>query len=136
MILFICNGNVARSQIAEELYRLKTHKNVQSAGTKVSIEKNGIKLINDGELAINAIRNIKRITGIDISNNIRKAITQNMLENVHGIIIMADRESLPDYINNYYRKIEYWDIKDPKNDNYDGYKIIIEEIERRISKLD
>jgi len=135
MILFICNGNVARSQIAEELYKMKTKRNAQSAGTKVKLEKNGIKLIDDGEFAVNAANNFKEITGIDISNNTRKMITEELFKKAEMIIIMADKDTLPEYTKFYENKIEYWNLKDPKKYDLEGYKEIIKEINEKISKL-
>jgi protein-tyrosine-phosphatase len=41
MILFICHGNVARSQIAEALLERETKQEAMSAGTHVPKEKEG-----------------------------------------------------------------------------------------------
>jgi protein-tyrosine-phosphatase len=132
MILFVCNGNVARSQIAEELYKSITHKNASSAGTKVKPEKNGVLLKNDGEFALTAIDNFDKLTGIDISNNTRKMLTEDMMRLAEKIIIMADKDTLPDYISAYDDKIEYLSIRDPKTYDFDGYKDIIEQIRKYI----
>lgn len=135
MILFICNGNVARSQIAEELYRGITGKDAISAGTKVKPEKNGIAIKDDGEFASNAIVNFKKISGIDISDNKRKMLTEDMMRNADKIIIMADKTTLPDYLSAYNDKIEYWEIKDPEKYDFDGYTDVIGQIAEFIKKL-
>jgi protein-tyrosine-phosphatase len=135
MILFVCNGNVARSQIAEELYKSITHNNASSAGTKVKPEKNGVLLKNDGEFALNAIDNFKKITGIDISNNTRKMLTEDMMKTADKIIIMADKDTLPDFISAYTAKTEYLAIHDPKTYDFDGYKDIIDQIRKYIETL-
>ncbi len=135
MILFICNGNVARSQIAEELYKITFNKTAVSAGTKVSFQKNGTLLKNDGELALNAVRNIKKLTGIDLSNNKRKMLTEEMLKLAEKIIVMADKNSLADWILSYKDKMEYWEINDPKDYDFDGYKDVVQKIKENLIKL-
>ena len=135
MVLFICNGNVARSQIAAELYRERTQKMVTSAGTKVKDCKSGVSLKDDGPLAENAISCIQSITGIDLSNKKRTPISEELCLKSSQIIIMADKNSLPDYIYNYYSKIAFWKIEDPKDFDFEGYKKIINQIQNNIEIL-
>lgn len=133
MVLFICNGNVARSQIAVELYKKRTQKKATSAGTKVKECKSGVLLKDDGPLAENAIICIQSITGIDLSNKKRTPISEELCSQSSQIIIMADKDSLPEYISIYSNKLEFWSIEDPKYLDLKGYKKIIDQV---IIKLD
>jgi protein-tyrosine-phosphatase len=112
-ILFICKGNVGRSQIAEALFRKKfgnAHQ-VFSAGTKLSGPEQPI-----GEL----MPNIKEVLyvmseeGIDVSGNIRKQLTEQMVTDADKVIvIMEDEEVLPDYLAQSSKLIR-WNVPDPK----------------------
>lgn len=75
-ILFICKGNVARSQMASALFNKYSGRQTSSAGTNV-FEKEGQKL-KDIPLAEPVIR-FMREEGLDVSENTRTQVTPEMV---------------------------------------------------------
>lgn len=131
-ILFVCRGNVGRSQMAEILFRKvnKKHK-VISSGIKVN-EKEREKL-KDIPLAEPVIRFMKK-EGFDASENFRKQITREMVNKADKVIVMAEKEIWPDFLINN-PKVVFWDIEDPKGMSDEGYKKIIEQLKKLIEEI-
>lgn len=104
--LFICHGNVMRSQMAEGYYNhFTSSKNATSAGCNPLTPqqfnapyKHGIQVMQED--------------GIDISNQKVKLITQEMADAADAIYVMTFKDDLPDYILNSPKTV-YWDIDDP-----------------------
>ena len=71
--------------------------------------------------------------GIDISNERCKQITPEALVGVDKIIIMAERESIPEWLNKY--DFEYWDISYPPVLTSKGANKMIENIRAKVSEL-
>ncbi len=112
-ILFVCRGNVARSQIAEALLKSRGGDSfiVNSVGTKLSGPEQPI-----GELtpAINEVIEAMSEIGIDVSQNIRKQITEEAAQDADKIILVTDEhDPIPDYLTDS-SKITHWHVLDPK----------------------
>ena len=110
--LFICVGNVGRSQIAEGLFRkYYPHEKALSAGIKISGPEQPI-----GQLMpnIKEVLDVMKEENIDISMAKRKQLTPKMVRNSGRIIVIIDEKvELPDYLvqsPNVFR----WNIADPK----------------------
>ena len=127
--LFVCKGNVGRSQIAEGLFNKisKTHK-AASAGTVA--KDAGQKL---SERASKNVRLMKEI-GIDISNNKVKKLDEGMIESVDRVIIFCSRKSWPKYLLDS-NKVEYWRSKDTKYMSYKERREFRDATGKRIEKF-
>ena len=130
-VLFICRGNVGRSQMAEALFTKYTGMRAFSAGTKVF--KNENQKIKEILLAEPVVRFMKK-EGINIGKNIRTQINSKMIKQFDKIIIMAEPETIPAYLSNN-DKIEIWDIKDPKGLSDKDYEKIISQIKKNIKQF-
>jgi protein-tyrosine-phosphatase len=135
MILFICHGNVARSQFAEALARRAGLADVASAGTNVKPEKEGRRLKDDGPFAVNAVEYFKAATGVDLGDKQRKLVTAAMAARAGKIISLVERETLPDFVRAYESKIEFWPIEDPHDYDEAGCAIVIQQINSRVAAL-
>jgi protein-tyrosine-phosphatase len=135
MILFICHGNVARSQFAAALYRARTGHEAASAGTHVRPEKTGAVLIDDGEAARRAVSHFKRITGIDISVMQRKPLTRDLAEKADRIIVLTKREDVPEWLFQYKKNIDFWDVADPHDMDFEDYRKTTEIIQEKVTRL-
>ncbi len=130
-VLFICRGNVGRSQMAEALFTKYTGMKAFSAGTKVFKDRN--QKIKEISLTEPVVRFMKK-EGIDIGKNITTQITSKMIKRFDKIIVMAEPETIPAYLSNN-DKIEIWDIEDPKGLSDKDYKKIISQIKNHIKQF-
>ena len=95
--LFVCRGNVGRSQMAEALFRKMTNGKyeVSSAGTKLSGPEQKLKEFSGAETLIACVKE----EGIDVSENIRKQVTENMAADADKIILVIDEtDPVPEYL--------------------------------------
>jgi protein-tyrosine-phosphatase len=117
-ILFVCRGNVGRSQMAATIFNQLTHNkyDVSSAGTKV-VSKTGEsrhgQLLKDLPAAEHVVTSLKE-KGIDISGNARTQLDLQMVKDADMIIVMAEQENIPDYLKQSSKMI-YFEVDDPKD---------------------
>ena len=123
-ILFVCVENAGRSQMAEGFFRKIAPDAYQgiSAGTKPVSEIN--------PLAIQAMKEVD----IDISDNISKLVTNEMIEESDSVVNMGcmDKESCPAL---FVEDVADWDIEDPKGKSIEDIRRIRDSIETKVNKL-
>jgi protein-tyrosine-phosphatase len=134
-ILFICEGNVGRSQIAEAIFNnvSKGKYIATSAGTKVINEdsNNEGQKIKDKDL--NVVEVVKEI-GIDISENVRKQLTPKVFNEADKVIVINPSENIPEYIKTN-KKVTYWEIADPFNKPIEFTKQIRNQLQISVSNF-
>ncbi len=108
-ILFVCRENVGRSQTAEALFKKYSKHEVISAGTIVDNEGQILKNLPGAQEVITSLKK----EGIDISKNKRNQITPKMVDWADKIIVMAEKETIPDFLLNSQKAI-IWEIEDLK----------------------
>ncbi len=132
-ILFVCRGNVGRSQIAEALFRKKfaDKHEVFSAGTKASTERP----IGELSPAIDNVLTVMKEEGIDISKKVSKQITEDMANMADRIILVVDdRDPIPEYLINN-PNVTKWDVLDPKGQDLDFTRKTREQIKKLIDSM-
>ena len=72
--------------------------------------------------------------GIDISEHLREQLTSTMVQDADRVIVMADRDSWPDYLRDN-DKVTYWDITDPAGLEEPAALSIYDEVRRRVQEL-
>jgi SanA protein len=122
-ILFVCEGNVNRSQMAGTMLKsFIPYADVQTAGT---IADKAGKLVsdvtNDGVVAMREI-------GFDMRSNTITKLTQKMVEDADTVILIKPilGGPIPEYLKNS-PKFEIWTVPDPgyKQITYDGARDMI-----------
>lgn len=129
-VLFLCKGNVGRSQMAEAFFNyFYPEKEVISAGTALSGPEQTLGSLLPGTK--NVIDAMKE-DGIDVSKNIRKQFTPKDVVNTE-LIVLLSTESVPEMLLPF--KIEYWNIEDPKGRSIEDTRIIRDLIKKKVQEL-
>lgn len=134
-ILFICKGNVGRSQIAEALFRKKfgdQHEAI-SAGTKISGPE---EPLNNLLPKIQEVLDAMNEEGVDVSGAIRNQLTEEMVKEADKVVaIIEDGEVLPDYLSTS-PKLVLWNAPDPKGKNLEFTRKVRDEIKKNIDSFE
>lgn len=122
-VLFICVGNSDRSQMAEAFfnYLAKGEYKALSAGT------------NPAASVDPTVLNVMREVGIDISNNLPKALTPEMMDQADRVVTMgcgAEKLCPATWV-----QTEDWELGDPKGQTIERAREIRDEIKARVLKL-
>lgn len=137
-ILFVCRGNVGRSQIAETIFNQRTSgkHHAFSAGTWVK-NKEGVsmhgKKLHEFDAAKEVILSLQEI-GIDSRENKRDQIDEAMVEDADLVVVMAEEHTIPEFLKNS-PKVRYWEVEDPKGMNQEETNNIRNQIARRVDAL-
>ncbi len=129
-ILFICKGNVGRSQFAEALFKkyAAVDHSVFSVGTTLSGPEEPLSQIPSIE---NVIETMKE-EGVDVSNNYRNQLNESMVNDADIVVLMADSfDPVPGYLLNN-EKVIRWNVDNPKGMDLAGHKRVKNEIKTLI----
>ena len=141
-ILFVCNANVVRSQMAQAFYNHFTKtQNADSAG--VNAEKystDEIPTVADFDahlIAKNldplAVIDLMREKGIEVGASQRTQLTKDMLCDYDLVVNIANRNQTPDWLKG--DNVVWWKIEDPHAESRELAKLACDEIEKRVKKL-
>lgn len=134
-VLFVCNANVGRSQAAEALFKRLSSHEAESAGTRADeiVARSNPPTRSLGDAGSTAIPYMKE-QGVDISENTRKQLTPEMVQDADKIIVVADKDTWPNYLNNS-DKVVVWDIQDTRGMGPDSATPLFDEIKQRVEEL-
>ncbi len=108
-VLYICSGNVGRSQMAEGFHNkfYSGFSSASSAGLNPHAAER-YKILPDGLIKLMSE------AGIDISGQRPKLLTRDMFDDCDRCLFMARRDVCPEYMKES-EKVTFWDIEDPHN---------------------
>ena len=141
-ILFVCNANVVRSQMAQAFYNHFTKtQNADSAG--VNAEKYPTAKIPtvadfDAHLVAKnldplAVIDLMREKGIEVGASQRTQLTKDMLCDYDLVVNIANRNQTPDWLKG--DNVVWWKIEDPHAESRELAELACDEIEKRVKKL-
>lgn len=135
-VLFVCRGNVARSQMAEALFKKYSRFEAVSAGTRVPQEGPGRegKELQNIPVAEPVVQCLRDKEDIDVSSYTNKQLDPEMLEDADVVVVMAEKKTVPDYLSNSKKAI-FWDVKDPLGKPYESYCQTMSEIKTLVLDL-
>ena len=141
-VLFVCNANVVRSQMAQAFYNHFTKtQNADSAGVnaeKYSTDEIPTVADFDAHLVAKnldplAVIDLMREKGIEVGASQRTQLTKDMLRNYDLVINIANRNQTPDWLKG--DNVVWWKIEDPHAESRELAKLACDEIEKRVKKL-
>lgn len=141
-VLFVCNANVVRSQMAQAFYNHFTKtQNADSAG--VNAEKyptTKIPTVADFDahlVAKNldplAVIDLMREKGIEVGASQRTQLTKDMLCDYDLVVNIANRNQTPDWLKG--DNVVWWKIEDPHAESRELAKLACDEVEKRVKQL-
>lgn len=126
-ILFICNGNVARSQEAELFFN--TLKN-----DGVSIAKSGGINVKIGKPIDPLVIKVMNEIGYDMSKAVRKFASQDIVNQADLLISFKPKDELPDYLKNN-ANIRYCNVPDPQAQPIEFHRQVRNQIKAIVASL-
>ena len=103
-VLFVCNGNAARSQEAEAFF--------SNSAKERSATSGGINVILGKPLPAYVVEQMAELN-FDMTDHYRKYVTEQMAEAADQIISFKPKSELPGYLASS-NTIEYWEVPDPQ----------------------
>ncbi len=129
-VLFVCQANVGRSQVAMELYRKKGGE-ADSSGTKVDAPGT---TLNERPSSATIVGIMRKDYEIDMINNVRTQLTQENAAPYDKLVVMAEEDTWPEWLATDSRLI-HWKIQDPKFQDQDTTQGIVNQVAERVAEL-
>lgn len=126
-ILFVCNGNVARSQEAELFFNVLKHDSnsvAMSGGINVRIGK------PIDPLVVEVMNELSH----DISGAVRKFTDEAMAGSADLVISFKPADELPEFLKNH-ANIRYWNVADPQAQPIEFHREVRNEVKNKVTKL-
>src|SRR3989338_7907545 len=131
-VLFVCGGNVGRSQQAAALFNaLSKTARATSAGTRVAELGKECELVGDDD-PVGFV--VAKEAGLDLSSARRRQVTPAMVESADRVVVMTAASDCPDFIRRSPKAV-FWEIPDPRNTDYATRKRILNTIRERVEQL-
>ncbi len=113
-VLFVCQANIGRSQVAQACFdQLSSH---ESSGAGMAVDEITAK----GNWASKKLKDvpnqrsveyIKREFGVDIADRERRQLTPQMMDEADLVVVINEKANWPDYVTEG-GKVVFWDIQD------------------------
>lgn len=126
-VLFVCNGNVARSQEAALYFntlKSKTDTKAMSAGINPVIGKPIDPLVVQ----------VLAEDGISMDGCYRKPLTREMVRTANQIVSFVRLERLPEFAR-AHTTLVFWDVPDPRHQDSDFHHRVRNDIKKRVIGL-
>lgn len=135
-VLFICNANVGRSQVAHAYFDTLSKHDSDSAGIavdEIAAMSFASKKHKDNPTQ-RSVQYIRREFGVDIGEKEKQQVVPEMLVTADLAIVIAEKESWPGYLKEG-GKVLFWDIQDPVTMADDFAENVYRQVQRRVERL-
>ena len=136
-VLFVCNANAARSQMAQGFYNHYSHsQNADSAGLNPEKKWDEAPKLSDFEvMSHKPARSSETMqeVGIDITGHKRQLLTADKLGDYDLIVNLAERSQTPEWLRG--DNVIWWNVADPRNESAEKNRTARDEIEQRVKQL-
>ena len=131
-VLFVCAGNVGRSQQAAAYFnKIANGHAAVSAGTHVEREgKEGQLVSEQGPLGFV----VAKEAGLDLSSARSRQVTAAMVEEAGKVVVMTAASDCPEFVRRSPKTI-FWEVQDPREMDYAGRKRILRIIQGKVDEL-
>jgi len=131
-VLFICKSNFGRSQIAEAIFNVisKKHKAISAGTEKGRVTAHKLKEFPEHSNLFTCMDEI----GFSIKESIVKSLTPKMVRDADKIIVMAEKETWPDYLKESDKTV-FWEIEDICGQSLDKFRDGRDQIKSLVEKL-
>ncbi len=126
-VLFVCDHNEGRSQIAEAFFKRFSKKNI-CASAGINAHSAGMKLKDSNPRVVVFMKELD----FDLSSCIIKQLDKEAIAKADLIIVMSDN-MLPDFLSNS-KKVRIWDVKDFASD-LEAYRVLRDKIKHNVELL-
>lgn len=127
-VLFVCSGNVGRSQMAEGFYNYFTNsEDAFSVGVDPKTPAKYPKIPD-------FICEVMKEEGIDVSEKNVKLITRDFVEEADFIFVMCGMGECPGFLLES-DKVVYWNVEDPYGLGIDGARVVRDEIRVKVLSI-
>ncbi len=124
-VLFVCNGNVARSQEAEAFFNDMSEDNIAaSCGINVKVGKPIDPLVVE----------VMTEADYEMKKAVRKLINKEMVDNADLIVSFKPENELPEFLQNSV-KIRFWQVNDPQHQDIGFHRRVRDEIKEKVISL-
>ena len=127
-VLFVCYGNIMRSQIAEAYFNSMSEKDAAiSAGIDPTTPMRYSKPAEE-------VIAVMQEEGIDISRKTVKTVTKGMVDAADNVYVLTDKSTCPEFITSS-PKVTYWEIEDPFGTSIENFRRIRDQIKSKVVEI-
>lgn len=132
-ILFVCQRNNGRSQMAKGLYnKLAGTQDADSAG--ITVDKNGQTLqgrASEPGSEVQKVIDVMAELDVNVSEFYRMQLDIDKFDTYDKVVTILSPDKIPEEVK-AHPKVEIWDISDPKVKDLNGVRETRDEIEQKI----
>ena len=136
-VLFVCNANAARSQMAQGFYNhYSRSQNADSAGLNPEKKWDEAPTLSDFEaMSHKPAKSSETMqeAGIDITGHKRQLLTADKLGDYDLIVNLAEKSQTPDWLRG--DNVIWWNVADPHLESAEKNRTARDEIEQRVKSL-
>ncbi|MFQ6028726.1 MAG: low molecular weight phosphatase family protein [Dehalococcoidia bacterium] len=136
-VLFVCNANIGRSQVAQVYFdQLSSHQS-SSAGMAVDelMARQGLpsKKLKDARNQWSQ-EYIRQEFGVDLSERERQQLTPQLIDEADLVVVINEKANWPHYLEEG-GKVVFWDIQDGLGQTDDAIYQIYAEVRQKVEDL-